>query len=81
MDARLVGGGVAPGQSPSQLTPLGGTYKKTGCRLPQYRAGSSQNRSNPFGRLGRLRVKHCTCTHHQCTCDGDGDRKSCRKRR
>ena len=29
MDARLVGGGVAPGQSPSQLTPLGGTYKKS----------------------------------------------------
>ena len=28
-DARLVGRGVAPGQSPSQLTPLGGTYHKT----------------------------------------------------
>ena len=35
------GCGVAPGQSPSQLTPLGGTYKKNGCRLRQYRARSS----------------------------------------
>ena len=29
-DARLVGRGVAPAQSPSQLTQLGGTYKKMG---------------------------------------------------
>ena len=41
-DARLVGGGVAPGQSPSQLTPLGGTYKKPGgiSYNVNYRAGS-----------------------------------------
>ena len=40
-DERLVGGGVAPGQSPSQLTRLGGTYKKTGWYHVNYQAGSS----------------------------------------
>ena len=43
-DVCLVGGGVAPGQSPSQLTTLGVTYKKTGWYHVNYRAGSSQSR-------------------------------------